>query len=68
MTPKPNVTTTGRLRRVPNQPKTPQRSFRIPDDLYQRAQAKADEGDENMSDVVRRLLLEWVEQEESPEV
>lgn len=41
---------------VPNKPKTPLRSFRIPDDVYQAAQAKAAEKGESVSDVVRRAL------------
>jgi predicted CopG family antitoxin len=41
---------------VPNQPKTPLRSFRIPDDVYKTAQVKAAEKGESVSDVVRRAL------------
>lgn len=41
---------------VPNKPKTPLRSFRIPDDIYQAAQAKAEERGESVSDAVRRAL------------
>lgn len=41
---------------VPNQPKTPQRTFRIPEDVYAAAKAKAVERGETLSDVVRRAL------------
>jgi predicted CopG family antitoxin len=41
---------------MPNAPKTPLRSFRIPDDVYRAAQAKAVEKGESVSDVVRRAL------------
>lgn len=44
------------VRRVPNAPKTPLRSFRIPDDIYRAAQEKAAERGESVSDVVRRAL------------
>lgn len=50
----------GTLPRVPNQPRTPLRSFRIPDELYQAAQAKAEERGESVSDVVRRALERYV--------
>jgi predicted HicB family RNase H-like nuclease len=42
--------------RVPNAPKTPQRTFRIPDEVYKAAQAKAAEKGESLSDVVRKAL------------
>jgi predicted CopG family antitoxin len=41
---------------VPNKPKTPLRSFRIPDDVYKAAQVKAEAKGESVSDVVRRAL------------
>lgn len=41
---------------VPNKPKTPLRSFRIPDEVYRAAQDKAAEKGESVSDVVRRAL------------
>jgi predicted DNA-binding protein len=44
----------------PNQPKTPLRSFRISDELYEAAQARAAEEGETVSDVVRRALEEYV--------
>lgn len=48
------------LPRVPNQPRTPLRSFRIPDELYEAAQAKAADKGESVSDVVRRALERYV--------
>lgn len=44
------------VRRVPNAPKTPLRSFRIPDEVYKAAQEKAAERGESVSDVVRKAL------------
>lgn len=41
---------------VPNQPKTPMKSFRIPEDVYRAAQVKAAERGETLTDVVRRAL------------
>lgn len=55
------MTDGARLPGVPNQPKTPHKSFRIPADLYQAAQAKASERGETVTDVVRRALAEYVE-------
>lgn len=46
--------------RVPNQPKTPLRSFRIPDEVYKAAQAKAADKGESVSDVVRRALERYI--------
>lgn len=45
---------------VPNKPKTPLRSFRIPTALYEKAQAKASERGESVSDVVRKALERYV--------
>jgi len=47
----------------PNQPKTPLKSFRIPEDLYRAAQKKAAKRDESVSDVVRRALERYVNRE-----
>ena len=44
------------VRRVPNQPKTPMKSFRIPEDVYQAALAKARERGETLTEVVRKAL------------
>lgn len=48
------------LRRVPNKPKTPLKSFRIPQELYQDAQRIAAERGESVSDVVRAALERYV--------
>lgn len=44
----------------PNQPKTPIRGVRIPDDLWAAVQAKAASEGRSASDVVRDLLTEYV--------
>ena len=54
------VATPGTLRRMPNQPKTPLKSFRIPEALYAAAQAKAAERGESVSEVVRKALERYV--------
>lgn len=54
------VVTPGRLADVPNQPRTPLKSFRIPEDLYRAAMEKADAKGETVSDVVRRALERYV--------
>lgn len=54
------VATPGKLLRVPNQPKTPLKSFRIPEDLYVAAQAKAAERGESVSEIVRAALERYV--------
>lgn len=51
---------------MPNKPKTTLRNFRIPDEEYQAAQAKAKELGTNLTAVVRALLQGWVEQPEDP--
>lgn len=48
---------------VPNKPKTPIRSMRIPDDEWHPAQEKAAERGETVTDVVRRALREYREVE-----
>lgn len=45
---------------MPNKPATPNRVVRVPDDLWDAAQAIADERGETMSDYVRRLIREDV--------
>ena len=45
---------------VPNQPATPLRSVRIPDDLWQLALEVAEKNGETVSDVIRRALVEYV--------
>lgn len=48
--------TPGRIPTVPNQPKTPMRSVRIPDDIWEAAKAKAAERGDSMTDVIRQAL------------
>ena len=50
----------GTLGRMPNQPKTPLRAFRIPQDLYDKAQAVAAETGVTVSDVGRDALELYV--------
>lgn len=45
---------------VPNQPKTPQRSVRVPDDVWQAAKAKAESEGQTVSDVVRQALEDYL--------
>jgi hypothetical protein len=45
---------------VPNQPKTPVRSFRIADEIYLPAQAKAKAEGESLADIVRDALIDYV--------
>lgn len=40
--------------------RTPQRTFRIPDELYLAAQEKADAKGETVTDVIRRALKRYV--------
>jgi predicted CopG family antitoxin len=46
-----------------NQPHTPRRTFRIPDDLYAAAAEKADAEGRSLSDVIRELLTTWVDED-----
>lgn len=57
----------GKIRRVPNQPKTPVHGFRIPDELYAEAKRFADKAGESVSDVVRRCLTQYVRQQKRRE-
>ena len=45
---------------VPNQPKTPQRSVRVPDEVWARAKEKAEAQGITVSEVVREKLEEWL--------
>lgn len=45
---------------VPNQPKTPTRTLRIPDELWDLAKAKARAQNTTISEKARELLTEWV--------
>jgi predicted transcriptional regulator len=48
------------LSRVPNAPGTPRRTIRVSDDLWTRAQAKAEERGEELSAVIRAALERYV--------
>jgi hypothetical protein len=45
---------------MPNQPRTPARAVRVPEDLWKAAQAKAEERGETVTDVIRRALDRYV--------
>lgn len=45
---------------MPNQPKTPVRTLRVDDELWQRAQAVAAANGESLSDVMRSALVAYV--------
>jgi Arc/MetJ-type ribon-helix-helix transcriptional regulator len=45
---------------VPNSPKTPLRSIRVPDPLWKAAQERAAERGESVSDVIRAALERYV--------
>jgi hypothetical protein len=49
-----------RLRRVPNQPKTPNRTIRVPSELWFRAKEIAKDRGENITDVIIRALTRYV--------
>lgn len=46
--------------RVPNQEKTPRRTIRINDDVWNAAAEKAERKGETVSDVVRRALINYI--------
>ena len=41
---------------MPNKPKTVARTIRVPDDLWDKARARADERGESVSEAVRKFL------------
>ncbi|WP_395690804.1 ribbon-helix-helix protein, CopG family [Nocardioides sp.] len=43
---------------------TPRRTFRIPDELWEAAQREAEDRDEDLSDVVRRMLRQYVDHDD----
>lgn len=45
---------------MPNQPKTPLHSFRVNDDLWSAAKAKASERGESLGEVLRKALERYV--------
>ncbi|WP_188492045.1 hypothetical protein [Williamsia phyllosphaerae] len=44
---------------MPNKPKTPLRTFRIPDDVYGPAKAAAEANGETVTDVVKKALVNY---------
>lgn len=50
----------GRIPHVPNQPATPTRTFRCPDDLWHEALRKAEDRGETVTDVLIRALERYV--------
>lgn len=48
---------------MPNQPKTPQRTVRVPDEVWDAAKAKATERGDNLSDVIRRALYFYADKD-----
>ena len=53
------VMTPDMLTTVPNQPKTPQRTVRVPDDEWDAAKAAAERQGETVTDVIRRALRSY---------
>jgi predicted DNA-binding protein len=49
---------------VPNQPKTPKRTFRVSDDLYKRVQEKAKREGRTVSDIVNESFENYLEADE----
>jgi predicted transcriptional regulator len=49
---------------MPNQPKTPNRVVRVPDDLWHAAQAIAKARGETLSDIIRDALRRYVKRHE----
>lgn len=45
---------------MPDRPKTPHRTIRVPDDLWKAAQDKAEAKGESVSDVIRRALQRYI--------
>lgn len=45
---------------MPNQPKTPKRSIRVPEQLWQQAKRKAADRGETLTDVIVRALRRYV--------
>lgn len=48
---------------MPNQPKTPVKSFRIPEDVYRAALAKAAAEDRSLADVIVEYLEHYIGRE-----
>jgi predicted HicB family RNase H-like nuclease len=49
---------------MPNQPKTPVRGIRVPDDLWNAALAKASARGDSLSQVIREALRKYLQAEE----
>lgn len=49
---------------MPNQPKTPQRKFRVDDELWDAAKKKAASEHTTVSEVLRQALKEYVTEED----
>lgn len=54
----------GKMGVVPNQPKTPQRKFRVADELWDAAKEKADREHTTVSEVLRQFLKEYVAEDD----
>ena len=50
---------TDKIGTVPNQPKTPMRSLRVPDDEWHAAQREAKRRGETVTDAIRRALRDY---------
>lgn len=48
------------MRRVPNQPATPNRTVRVSDEVWEAAQRKASDRGETVTDVIVRALIRYV--------
>ena len=57
MTPQENA----KIADVPNVPKTPQRTFRVPDEVWEPAKLAAAEQGETVTDVLVRALAQYVQ-------
>lgn len=58
--------THARLAAVPNQPKTPQRSVRVGDEVWLPAKAIAESRGESLSEVIRAALERYVRRHTPP--
>lgn len=64
--PTSSVMTRGRLSGVPNQPKTPQRTVRVPDEVWLPAKAAAERRGESLSEVIRVALERYAKRNPPP--
>lgn len=53
------------MRRVPNQPATPKRSVRVPDELWEAVMRVAHDQGETVTDVIIRALIRYVREHPS---